>query len=255
MKLTSENYFTSENKHLSKSKIWDWKKDKQYFYKKNITGEIEFKVTDPMITGSAVDTWVTGSEALFREQYTFVTRRSRKAGDYRHQLNPTMFSQIEKLSVSDLAQDAIKAIENYTSQKILQVDRKIGDHFDGLCGIPDWFNIDRDNNRAEIVDLKTTDDANPQKYYFKCEALGYFAQMAFYSMLINEIYNIPMENITYKHLVVEKDKLNINNCFAFELSQDKVMDAYKDVLVMIEEISIEKDFKKHNANWDNPILI
>ena len=253
MKLTSGNYFTSKNKHLSKSKLWDWKKDKEYFYKKNVTGEIEFKVTDPIIIGSAVDTWVTGSEEEFRKQYNFVTRRSRKQGEWRYQLNPTMYSQIEKLSRVVTSQHAYKDLKDYTSQQILQVDRKIGDHFEGLCGIPDWFKVEKD--RAIIVDLKTTDDANQQKYFYKCEALGYFTQMAFYAMLIAEIYKIPFNNIEYKHLVVEKDRLGINNCYAFELSPDRVETAHEELLEIIEEIRNEKEFAKHNANWDNPIMI
>ena len=250
--LTKENYFTTENNYISNSKLGDWLKDKNYFYKKNVTGEITRDISDPMIIGSAVDMWIMEGEKAFRNKYIMVSRRSKKQPDYEYQLNPTMFNCVEKLATNIIAQDAYKELEDFTSQKILQVDKKIG-MFDGLCGIPDWFKVD--GKSAIIVDLKTAEDANQQKYFYKCRDYGYFRQMAFYAMLINEIYDIDLFNMQFRHLVVEKDKLDINNCYTFEFAPSHIKEAWRDISAILADISSEKEFAPHNASWDNAVII
>ena len=69
MKLTHNNYFTTENNYLSNSKIRDFLKDPDYFYKRHVTGEITFEPTPSMKIGSAVDLYLTGSPAAFRKAY------------------------------------------------------------------------------------------------------------------------------------------------------------------------------------------
>lgn len=253
MKLTLENYFTQNNRYLSNSKVGDWLRDKNYFYRKNITREITREITDPLIIGSAVDYWIMNGEDKFRERYLVVSRRSKKQPDYEYQLNQTMFTNIEKMAKNISSQTAFKHLEGYKCQEILQVEGVLGEHFDGLCGIPDWYKVDGD--QAFIVDLKTAENANPQKYYYKCEEYGYFRQAAFYAFLLEENFKIKKENITYRHLVVEKDKLGINNVYAFILPERKVFDAYEDLLNVITDISTEKDFAPHDADWVNAIML
>ena len=252
MELTKKNYFTNDNKYISNSKIGDWLKDKNYFYRKNFLGTVEREVSDPMIIGSAVDTFVTGGEKKFKDEYIVVTRRSKKQPDYEHQLNNTMYNQVEKMSRNIMSQDAYKGLEGYTSQKILQIEKPIG-IFPGMCGIPDWFKVDGD--RAVIVDLKTAEDANPGKYFYKCRDYGYFRQMAFYYLLISHNYGVKFDNFRFRHLVVEKDKTGINNVFTFEFKPKRVEEALEELIITLDDIAVETEFAPHNASWDKAVII
>jgi len=256
MKLTKRNYFSPTNKYISNSKISDWLKDKNYFYRKNWMGSVEREITDPLIMGSAVDCWVTAGEKVFRDKYMLVSRRSRKEPDYEFQLNQSMYNSVEKMCRNITSQDAYKKLRGFTSQKILQIDDPVG-IFPGLCGIPDWFKVyDKETpKRAIIVDLKTAKDASLEKYYYHCRDYGYYRQLAFYYMLININYGVDFDNFTFRHLVVEKDSLDINNVYAFEFEPAYIKEALQELGAILADIAEEKKFAPHNASWDKAIRI
>ena len=90
MKITNANYF-KKDKYLSNSKITDFLKDKYFFHRKHVIGDIVQETTIPMVLGSAVDTWLTKGEMSFRRDYNVVKARSEKNGDLRWQINETMY--------------------------------------------------------------------------------------------------------------------------------------------------------------------
>lgn len=261
MKLTNDNYFGKENKYLSNSKVGDWLKDKRYFYNKHVLKIVKKEISDAMIIGSAVDTWLTHSKEKFEEKYMVVTRRSRKEdgkqGKYEYQLNNSMMFQIERMCESVERQKAYKEIkeEGFKSQLILQHDVALG-HFDGLCGIPDWVKIDEENKNAVIRDLKTSKTINPVKYHYHCLDFGYYRQQAMYQLLIDLIYGI--KECTSEHLVVEKDPLFLYPCQTFTLNQERIDMEKTKLLSIIEEIKGckgELDFPKSNTSFTNSIEI
>jgi len=249
--LNHENYFTKENKHLSNSKISDWLKSKHYFYKKHISCETSQSVTDAMVLGSAVDTWLTESREEFEKQYIQVTKRSRN-GDtpWRYQLNKTMYDAVENMCTSAEDSPALKALSDYETQKILQSDIQLG-HFDGIAGIPDLIKIDGDT--CEIVDLKTAKTIDPTKYHWHCIDFGYYRQQAMYQILAENIYKC--KNFRSRHVVIEKDPDGINHVQTFILNQGRI-NKDKDFLFQVfESIKNEKDFLPHKASWDDAIEI
>ena len=258
MKLTRRNYFSPTNKYLSNSKLGDWLKDKHYFYRKNWIGDVEREITDPLILGSAVDTWIMDGEQKFRNKYMLVSRRSKASPDYEFQLNATMWDTVERMVKNVTSQEAYKKLRGFKSQTVLQVDEPVG-IFPGICGIPDWFKVYEakgdEPKKAVIVDLKTTEDATPNKYFHKCQDYGYFRQMAFYYLLIAKNFEVEFSNFTFRHLTVEKDKLNINNVYTFEMEHRRVKEAYEELINIFADIAKEKKFAPHNASWDNVIKL
>ena len=249
-KLTKRNYFTIKNQYISKSKISDWLKDENFFYRKHVLGEVERKVTDPIIKGSAVDTWLTNGEKKFREQYIQVTRRSTSDPNYEYQLNKSMYEEVERMCRKVELQTAYKQLRGFKKQTILQYDMDLG-MFPGICGIPDWFKIKDD--KCIIVDLKTTENAEPYKYTFKCEQYGYHKQMAMYTMLITKLFGI--RKFEYRHLAVEKDLDNINNVYCYLLDEDKVAEEYMNILEILRNIKKETKFLPRDANWEEMLVV
>ena len=258
MKLTHQNYFSTENKYLSNSKISDWKKgDKQFFYKKHISHEIKKTVTDPMIIGSAVDCYLTEGKEAFNEKYIIVNKRSRKnITIWENQLNQAMYDQIETMCEKLIDTRVYKDIQkDYFAQEVLYDDMDIG-VFKGLSGIPDWYKIIENDKEIilEVIDLKTTKSANIFKYHYSCLDLNYYTQQAMYQMLLEKKYfkdtkkKVIFDSI---HLVLEKDSDNIFNSFLFRLNQERIEKEKVEIMKTIEEIKNEKDFKTPSLNWSN----
>ena len=127
----------------------------------------------------------------------------------------------------------------------------LGENFDGLCGIPDWYKGDGDE--CIIVDLKTAADATPNKYYWHCLSFGYFRQQAMYQFILNKTKGYT--KFTSKHLVIEKDIDCIHNSYAFILDQNQIESEKKKLELIFEDIKNEKDFAPRNATWDEALII
>ena len=252
MKITNANYF-KKDKYLSNSKITDFLKDKYFFHRKHVIGDIVQETTIPMVLGSAVDTWLTKGEMSFRRDYNVVKARSEKNGDLRWQINETMYHQIVNMCENVQKTDAYKALGDFKTQQVIQYDMKIG-LFSGIKGIPDWYKIEGD--KCIIVDLKTSNTADPNKYHYHCLDYNYYRQAACYSHII-QLNNPEIElQFEYRHLVVEKDSDDINNVYTFILSNDRVeMEKQNLIDNILPAIAAEKKFLKHNCNWNNPTVI
>jgi len=253
MKLTKDNYFTKDNKYISNSKIKDWLKDKEFFYKKHIEKSIKEDISDALVIGSAVDMWLTESKEKFEDTYLVVSRRNKKSDTpWRYQLPNSMYDKVVNLCERVEKTDAYKEIveDKYVSQEILQLDLDLG-YFSGVCGIPDWYSTQDDV--IYIIDLKTSKTIDPTRYHYHCIDFGYYTQQAIYQILLGKKYN--KDKFSSKHLVVEKDPDNINQVEIFQLNQDRI-DAEKErVYEILEELKNEKDFAPKQATLKEPIEI
>ena len=249
--LKKSNYFSPNNGWLTNSKINDWLKDKQFFYQKHILGTISPKRTDDMLIGLAVDEWLTKSEKSFDKKYSLVKRRNK---DNENELNETQFDKISKICMKVEKQSAYKAIKKAKKQKILTMPLNLGKHFKGIAGIPDFLIVN--GQQASIIDLKTAQRAaSPQMYHWHCEEYGYYRQMAMYGLLV--MYNYPeVEQVSYQHLVVEKDTDGIYSVYTYILADDRVRQEMNNLIDnTLPAIAREKDFKSNIASWEDARVI
>lgn len=254
MELTKDNYFTIENKYISNSRIGDWLKDKNYFYKKHVTGEIRNIKTEPMILGSACDLWLTKGREYFEKQYICVSRRNLKnPPEDVIELNQTQYEKIVSICTNVERQEAFKELKGHTSQQILTMPMELG-LFEGLCGIPDWFKVE--GKKAVITDFKTSEQAkNPIKYHYHCLDYGYYRQMAMYDLLIRFNFK-DVEEILHRHIVAEKDPDGINSIYTFILSEERV-NLEKDIILdtILPAIKSETEFAPSNVKWEDAVVI
>ncbi len=245
MKLNKKNYFTVENKYISNSKIGDWFKDINYFYKKHVLGTITQKQTDAMLIGSAVDVWLTEGANIFHSKYKAVTRRNLKnPPEGVTELTMSVYKNVEALCKRVQKLSIYKELQKFKTQEILQMDMDLG-LFKGICGIPDWFLIDGDT--AIIVDLKTAKDINKRKYFWHCIDYGYFRQQAMYQMLIQHNYPEVKECISY-HLVVGKDYQTLPVAL-YQLDQKMVDEETTNIKLNLIDIKTEKEFKQKDISF------
>lgn len=249
-KLTKKNYYQTNNGWLTNSKINDWLKDKDFFFRKHIAGEIPPKKTDSMLIGSAVDEWLTKGRKSFDKKYKLVSRRT-TGND--NELNNTQFEHVIKMCQKIESQDAYKALKKHKKQVILSYPLNLGKHFVGIAGTPDFLKID--GAKANIVDLKTSAEMDSvNKYHWHCENFGYYRQAGMYSLLVH--LNYPeITDIICNHLVVEKDSDGIYNVFTYILSDDRVKFEMDKILNILPEVAQETKFAPKNASWFDAVTI
>ena len=253
-KLNRKSYFSLSNQYITGSKIGDYLKDPHYFYRKHVIGDIEKPVTDALIIGSAVDYWLMNNEEKFKQKYYLVSRRSKAAPDYEYQLTKTMYDEVELMCRNLLSKTALKELKGFNKQKVLQYDIEGTKQFPGVAGIPDYFKVK--DGHATIVDLKTAASAkNPNKYYFHCLDYGYFRQAGLYSFLVSENYNIPLDNIDFFHIVVEKDTDKVYNCYTYKLNHDRIMAELRETLLIFDEMDNNKKFLPLDASFKEAVEI
>jgi hypothetical protein len=253
MKLNKKNYFTKKNQYLTNSKVSDYLRDKEMFYARHISHEEDaLDPTDAMIFGSAVDEWLTNSRAAFKKKYIQVSRRSRKSDTpWGCQIPEKTYDDIVKVCSRVAKSPALRTLKKeFISQRILWVDMNLN-HFNGLAGIPDWYRINEKTGECDIVDLKTSLSIEPKKHNWKCYDMGYYRQMAFYTMLIELQSKIELK-FKYWHLVIDKNTLQAQ---MFQLGAHEVAKAYINIKDLIIEIAAEKDFKNPLPSFDDAPII
>lgn len=247
--LTKKDYFTPKNNYLSSSKLKWYDKDKHLFKKYFIDGEHRGGMTDPMIFGSAVDTWLTEGKAKFEKDYIFVSRRNRKsATPWEYQLTESMYNEITDMCEVVERQTLYKELKDFDTQLLLTHDMPIGEHFKGLCGMLDFY------KDGVIVDLKTMNSTtHPSAYHYKCLDFGYYRQMAMYSLLVEKNYDVS--NVECYHMVVQRDGDGIFPVYFYKFSEDRMEEAKQEIDGLITDLKKEKDFALRDTAWKDYVEI
>lgn len=250
MKLTNDNYFTSDNHYLTNSKIGDYLKSPNYFHRKHVLHEIESKVTKAMVTGSAVDYLLAQDDD--KPVFKVVERRNLKNPPVGYiEVNQTDYDEIMAIAIAVEETEVYRDInKKYIKNPILTFDTKIGEHFVGLAGRPDYILVT--DKEIIIVDLKTSRTTDPRKYYYHCKEFGYFRQQAMYQDLAQKTYgNLPVRSY---HLTVDKQK-DICNVVLFELDQDEIDSESIEIEAVVTEIAFRTDWSKPKVAWSDAIKL
>ncbi len=248
--LTLSNYYTSDNKYLTNSKISDYLASPHYFYRKHVLGEIESKPTKAMIFGSAVDFLLAQDDD--KPVFQIVSRKNLKNPPNGYvEVNESEYKEIFEVADAVANTKVFKDIDkNFQKNVILSIDKPIGKYFVGLAGRPDYLKIT--DKEIIIGDLKTARTTDPRKYFYHCKEYGYFRQQAFYQMLADNLY--PERKMKSYHLVVDKIK-DIYNVQLFELDEEEIFNAKVELLKIIKEISQRTDYSKPKLSWKDAIKL
>jgi len=251
-KLNKKTYFSLANKCISNSKLSDYLKDKNFFYRKHILGNITKKETPAMTRGSAVDCFITEGEKKFLNKYMCVARRSKEPPKGITQLPVAEYEAVLAIAGKVKNSTAFKELRGFKKQVILQHEMDLGE-FEGICGALDFLKIDEEKGKAIIVDLKTAKDITPSKYYWHCQSYSYVRQLAMYGMLVQANYGI--KDIEYRHLAVEIDADKIYKVQAFTFDKKMVGEEKKKILELLSDIKKELRFLPSDTSWEDAVEI
>lgn len=247
-------YYAKELNHISNSKLNDWLKCPNYFYRKWVLDLIPQEETKALTIGIAVDMWLTEGKEKFDNHYKIIAgdgrtkevkeAKSKYEAEGKAILNSDDYNLISGICNAVEATSAYQEVKSHRAQEVLKVDRKIG-IFSGLIGKPDWYNIE--DNVCTITDLKTCEPKDARAYHFHCISYGYYRQMAFLSMLLKEL-NPNIEHFVYRHLVAEKEE-NVYKVKTYFLNVDRINDEKGMIIKELDKIAQEVEFKKKDASW------
>jgi hypothetical protein len=248
------NYFETNNRQLTRSKITDYLKCPRYFFQRHIEGSIAQEEKDCFVTGKLVDELLTDSPM---DNLYFIGSKATKEGKQALAEGKTVITQVKwdsdfgmALAVSQTS--AMKELVGFNSQVVISTPIIGGEHFDKLCGLPDWLWISDDQKEAVIADLKTSADIDTKKYYYHCKSYAYFLQQAVYQYILEKMY--PGIICTSYHLVVGKEK-NIWPVKTFLLDPEEIELEKSRIPSYIEMIANDKTFSKADASLNKPILL
>lgn len=266
MIINEKNYYEVNNKGLSQSKIKDFLLDKNYFYRKHITGELEKEQKKSWDVGKAIDSILTGEDSI--DNYVILTIPDGEKDTYwrtkegrglkasyiesgKTILSEKDYNQIIEVSDAVEKTSAYREIKkNYISQQILEVKANLGKYFKVLYGKPDFFNIK--DGVCRLVDLKSANELDDNPYYYNFRKYGYSKQLWFYAYLLQILYP-EIKSFEYYHLAVEKaEPFRVK---LFRIPNSYIDDEGEKMLETIQEIACEKEFKKNDASFNNPILL
>lgn len=201
LKLTSENYYTSEANKLyaSNSQIKDFQRC-EYKALKKLNGEIPDITTDAMLMGSYVDEALTGDLEKFKDLHPEIIART---GVNKGCLKASFQKCEEMVAVAK----ADKKFMQYISgdKQVIMTGE--------IFGLPIKIKMDAFDEKRCITDLKTTESL--YKPYWnndlKCyqtfvEALGYIQQMAIYQEIVFQ--NIGKRLPCFLAVITKEENVN-----------------------------------------------
>ena len=262
IKLTAENYFTPQNIAMSNSKVSDFLQSKEYFYKKHVSREIEFKQTIPMKIGSMVDAMVSGETIPYMVKV--LKRDDPDQYDYQRTLDESLLITEDQYDEAFKRASAITKEPFYLNylnknsdfQVVLQGHVKYSNKKLPVCGMADVITTTR--KTVYIDDFKSVSSmkvSSPQKWFWTCREMGYFRQLAVYKNLHKQMHPRSRKEIVCRHVVVTKVQEDLYKVKLF-IIPDQLLDApWEEFRKTVKLIFKEKDFIDEPVKWKDAVTL
>lgn len=241
-------YYATQNQ-LTGSKLKDYLKSPNYFYRKHILQEIQDEYSPSFLIGSAVDCWITEGKDIFTKKYKEVGRRNlkNKPEDY-IELNATQYAEAVGLCEAIERTTAFKDLKDYKCQEMITtplIEPFLG--FTHLVGKPDWYKIVGDT--TIIVDLKTAEHCEANKHHWDCISYSYYFKQAVYQEII-ALNNPNITRFISRHLVVGKEK-NVYPVKTFLLNQERIEKEKETLKQIIKKMASTNDWSVADTKWED----
>lgn len=190
---------------ISKSMLWDFAKRRRVFEAKYVSKTLpDNPPTRSMEIGTLAHAGVLEPKTFSQRYAVYPDECLNKKGDLipkkaeefrqtitdgRIVVKPSEMETVQAMvrSVTEKLESWL-ALESYREQAIYWTEATTGLLCRCLC---DWIIIA--NGQAFVLDLKTTGDAHPAKFAYKCEDYGYQLQDAHYGEGVSTATDLPVE--------------------------------------------------------------
>lgn len=263
-KITDKNYHSPLNTAISTSKVKDFLKSKELYYRKHIEFSAPSLDSPSMKTGRIIDKILEQMTLhQFKRSYTTSVKKKddkelfekQKTMDQDKILSPANYEAIINIADKALRSpflDFYRDRKNKTEKQkvcIQKVDSKF--HDVDICGMLDRFTIS--GNIAYIDDYKTSAASgikDPQRWYYVCLSYNYFMQMAVYKWLIEQEYP-EIENVVCRHVVFGTSKFDMFPIKLFVIPNSLLVEPLKLFFETVVAIKEEKDWIDKLPSWED----
>ena len=260
IELNHDNYYGWANTAISNSKVSDFLKSKEYYYRKHIAHELSPELTIPMKIGVMVDAMVTGSpipfaiKCLKKENEEEFARQ--KELDFSQLVTPEQFEEAKgratAITREPFYEEYLKKGTEF--QVILQGKVRWGvnkQQIIPICGMLDAVTVTRDY--IFIDDFKSV---SPMKlrtissWYWACHEMGYFRQLAVYKELYRQNHVRQRKKIICRHVVVTKVQEGLYKVALFIVPDHLLVQPLKEFMEVAKAIHKEKKWKDLPVTWE-----
>lgn len=260
IELNQLNYYTPANTCISNSKVSDFLLSREYYFKRHISRELDFKATVPIKIGRIVDAVFSQEKIpymvkvlkrddpdLFEIQKTmdddlFVTEAQMEEGLMRGQA----------ITREPFYQEYLKNGAKF--QPILQAEIRWPDVASAIqiCGMADV--ISEDDEHFYIDDCKSV---SPMKlksaahWYWNCIEMGYDRQMGAYAGMAQEMGLNNGKKIVCRHVVVTKERDGVYKVRLFVLPEEMWDRGGQKFVKGVVALAAEKNWIDPPLNWND----
>jgi len=265
--LTRENYFSPENTAISATKVRDFLKSKELYYKRYVTRELPFDATPSTQLGKLVDDVIErGSLDHFKSHYHVAVLKKD---------NPELFAEQktmdpERIITADayarviamcdkILRSPFYSFYNPLANPGVKVEwqKPLWATVNGvdICGLLDVLSFQFDKNHklvAYIDDLKTTNSSSirsAKTWAWHVLDYGYHRQMACYRLLVAQAFP-EAERIECRHFVVGTSKADYHPLRLFRFPDSLLAKGEAEFLETAKAISVEQEFIDKLPSWD-----
>jgi hypothetical protein len=272
--LNRDNYFSLENTAISASKVRDFLKSKELYFKRYVSGEYAPDVTPSLTLGKLVDECIEhGSLDWFKKNYTVAVLKKDNPELYAEQkANPErvisedtyarvigMCDRILRSPFFEFYNTLIEKNIKVYHQFPLWMPVKTDDGEFDICGMLDLLTIRYEGKDlvAYIDDLKTTNMSSirsSKSWAWHVMEYGYHRQMANYRLLVRNAFP-EVERIVCRHFVIANSKADCFPIRLFTFSEAMLNKGEAEFLKVAEEISKEQRFIDELPSWKDAVEI
>ena len=266
IKLTRQNYHTIENNLISSSKVRDFLKSKELYYRRHIEGSLSSDETNSITLGRIVDRVLyQGTTYHFYRTYRLKVLKKEDAEQFAKQktlddrriLTPVMYYQLIAICEKALRSPFYLAYKDKKVKSFKQLILQMPYEFinesiatPGICGMLDRLTFN--GNTAYIDDFKTSAMGNMRSakgWVYNCYGSNYFVQMAVYRWLVQQIYP-EFEHYVCRHIVLGTSKTDLYPIRLYVIPDTYIDEAEKIFFNAVRNIVLEQDWIDPLPAWE-----
>lgn len=258
--LTRENYYSDENVAISNSKVSDFFKSRDYFYRKHILHEFKEAPSDAMKMGSIVDAMLSFDPI----PYTPKVLKKNDPQRFEEQkllsedkfISQAKFDEAQKRAWAVMKTPAYQWYQDNDAQHqvVLQGELDVDGSKIPICGMADVITVTKDV--VYIDDYKSSTLAliqTPKKWFYTCVDRGYFRQLAVYRHLYRLMNPDDKREIKCRHFVVAKENDHLYRTKVYNIDDTLIDAAFNEFeygVKAIHKAIVNDSFEDAPTDWD-----
>lgn len=252
--LTHDNYYSFQNTNISNSKVGDFLKSKNYYYRKHILKEMKKPITTAMKIGMLVDDLTSQMDTQFKMKV--LKREDPDEFEVQKYISPDLLLTPDQWNEAHERAAAIikEPFYQWYDEQDTQFQYIFDTSIDGIkiCGMADI--LVQTPTTVYIDDVKSVGYlkvASPTKWYYNCLDMGYFRQFGGYRQMWKLMHPEDVRPVICRHVIVTKVDAGVYKVSLFEIDDQLLTDGWNQFRAVANEIVDTTNWEDDPVTWEN----